>query len=183
MFFLTASVGLLTFAQQKTTGAPKEPKNTAIHLKEEAVEAITGINGLELTVIAILSLFGFVETAYMLRTRVTAKPTFCPIGNPASCSTVLKSKYNTTFGIHNDLLGFLYYTAIVLGSLFLWYGFGPTHLIREALIIIVAGGAVMSLYFTYIQMQILKTWCFWCLTSALTTWLLALFILQNAFFV
>lgn len=179
-------VGMLNFAlptHAVTTHA--EPPITQIVpiVKEETVEVTNGITRPVLIIILLLSLFGVCETAYMMRTRLTKRPAVCPMGKEASCSEVLESKYNTFFGIHNDFFGFAYYATVVLLSLFLNIGFGPANYIKALLILAITAGASMSIYLTYVQARILHAWCFWCLTSAATTWLLAIFIFYHAILV
>jgi len=111
-----------------------------------------------------LAIIGIAETIYLLRKRTKKQEPVCLIGG--SCNIVLGSKYNKTLGIHNDILGLLFYT-IVLGLI-------TTQFSDLLLTIVVAMGAISSLHFTYLQFFKIKSWCFWCMMSAINTWLMAL---------
>ena len=114
-----------------------------------------------LNIIPLLAIIGISETSYLIAKRHKKQEPVCVIGG--SCSIVLGSKYNKTLGIHNDILGLLFYIGI-LGS-FLTY---PPLLIPLVII-----GAISSIYFTYLQFFKIKSWCFWCMMSAINTWLFA----------
>lgn len=107
-----------------------------------------------------LATIGICETAYLISKRRRKQEPACIIGD--ACSIVLGSKYSKTLGIHNDILGLVFYIAILALVLI------ETQLLMPLAII----GSLSSLYFTYIQFFKIKSWCFWCLMSALNTWLI-----------
>ncbi|MBU1019385.1 MAG: vitamin K epoxide reductase family protein [Patescibacteria group bacterium] len=112
---------------------------------------------MEFQILLILSIFGIFETGYLIYKRKRKEKPMCVIGK--GCSVVLNSKYDKTMGIHNDLLGLIYY-LIVITVLIL----NLPYLTELSLII----GAVSSLIFMSIQFAILRSFCFWCTTSAVT---------------
>lgn len=115
-----------------------------------------------------LSAIGIAVTAYLIERRMKEAVAYCPIGE--DCHAVLTSKYSKTMGINNDVLGFVYYhlEIILIGALVL--GFNFNGLLEPFVTVVVFTGALASIYFTFIQAQVLKLWCFWCLVSAVTTW-------------
>ncbi len=126
--------------------------------------------------ILIIALGGVVETIYLLHKRRLADHPICPMGG--RCDLVLTSKYNKTLGVHNDIAGLVFYLFfVVLAILFLFeYQF---ILIYKSVILATAGGilavaTVMSLGFIYLQWRVIKAWCFWCLMSAGTVFLIDL---------
>ncbi|MBI2551304.1 hypothetical protein HYV73_03075 [Candidatus Uhrbacteria bacterium] len=122
---------------------------------------------------------GLAESSYLIRKRIIAERPICPLGG--SCELVLASKYNRLFKfIHNDVLGMLFYVMVgfLAGLLQIIHSFAPTYpFFLDVLSWIVAGGTVMSLGLIYIQWRILNAWCFWCLMSAGTIFLMAYILL------
>ncbi len=120
--------------------------------------------------IFILSAIGIIETIYLIRKRIASEVPICLIGG--DCGVVLGSKYNKIFIIPNDILGLLTFILILLLAILLAVGVQPISLLGLVLKLTVAGASVMSLFFTYLQWQVIRIWCFWCLMSALTVWLM-----------
>jgi len=125
-----------------------------------------------------LSAVGIAEMVYLIRTRVAAEQPICPIGG--GCQIVLTSKWSKIFVIPNDILGLLNYIGIAFLSAFLVIDIGPTNLWFLFLEIIIAATSLLSLFFVYLQWKIIKAWCFWCVMSACTFWLMGVIILVSA---
>ncbi|MEK7553245.1 MAG: vitamin K epoxide reductase family protein [Patescibacteria group bacterium] len=124
-----------------------------------------------------LSIIGVSETAYLIRKRMLAEAPVCPIGG--GCEMVLTSKYNKIFFVPNDMLGFLSYVIMAFLIAFFAIGIQPVALFISAFKILVAVASLMSVFLTYIQWRIIRAWCFWCLMSAFTIWLMGVIILIN----
>jgi uncharacterized membrane protein len=125
----------------------------------------------------LLSIFGFFESMYLTRKRMTKQAPACPIGSAHECTVVLESEYNHLFGLHNDVLGILFYASVfILAGIFLWFG-NLNPLLITLLKILIGVSGVMSLVFTYLQWKVIKAWCFWCLCSAFTTWAMCVIVL------
>jgi uncharacterized membrane protein len=122
-----------------------------------------------------LAAIGISETVYLVRKRKIAERPICPIGG--DCGIVLTSKYNKTLGIPNDLLGLFFYSSVSFMTALMVVGNGPFEFLNLLVMAAVASGSLMSLYFTYLQWRVIKAWCFWCLMSATTIWLMATIIL------
>lgn len=125
----------------------------------------------------ILAAIGISETVYLIRKRIAHEQPVCILGE--ECTKVLESKYNSIFGIPNYYLGLLFYIILSFITAFLVIGVGPLFLWEKVVKISVAGAGVMSLYLIYLQWRIIRAWCFWCLMSALTVFVMAGIILVS----
>ena len=124
-----------------------------------------------------LSALGISETVYLFKKRLLLQKPICPIGE--NCLAVLESKYNKIFIIPNDLLGILFYVTCALINAFLVIGIGPLSLWSSIIKVLIILGSLLSVFFTYLQFYVIKSWCFWCLMSACTIWLMAVIILVS----
>ncbi len=125
-----------------------------------------------------LSAIGISETVYLIRKRIASEKPVCPIGK--TCTLVLTSKYSKIFIIPNDVLGLLFYITTSFISAFLVIGIGPLAFWNFIFKLSVAIGAILSLFLTYLQWRIIHAWCFWCLMSAFTIWLMGIIILVSS---
>lgn len=125
-----------------------------------------------------LSAIGISETVYLIRKRIASEKPICPIGE--GCAAVLTSKYSKIFLIPNDVLGFFTYIIISFIAAFLVIGVQPIFLWDFVLKILVAVASLVSVFFTYLQWRVIHAWCFWCLMSAFTIWLMGIIILVSA---
>lgn len=122
-----------------------------------------------------LSAIGISETVYLIRQRIAVRQPVCPIGK--SCVTVLASKYSKLFLIPNDVLGLLTYIIISFIAAFLVIGVEPISVWNFTLKILLSSASLMSVFLTYLQWRVIKAWCFWCLMSAFTIWMMGVIIL------
>lgn len=137
-----------------------------------------------------LSAIGISETIYLIRKRKAEEVPVCFIGS--GCHDVLESKYNKILGIHNDILGLVFYifvctmSALILagqdGSQIL-FGYFPVELLKLIDVIVIILGAAMSVYFTFLQGVIIKKWCFWCLMSATTVFTMTVIVILSGFII
>lgn len=126
-----------------------------------------------------LAAIGISEAVYLVRKRIASEKPFCPIGG--GCEIVLTSKYSKIFIVPNDILGLLVYIVISFMAAFLVIEVGPMLLWGIILKILVTIASLMSIFFTYLQWRIIKAWCFWCLMSAFTIWLMGSIIIISGF--
>lgn len=124
-----------------------------------------------------LAAIGISETVYLIRERKLEEKPVCPIGG--GCVVVLTSKYNRTFGIHNDLLGLLFYAWVAFLTALIVIGNPYAEYWMLIVMASVAGAGMMSLYFVFLQWRVIKAWCFWCLMSAATIGLMAIILLSE----
>lgn len=120
-------------------------------------------------IIIILALIGVLEALYLNYERRRHRAPVCVIGN--ECSVVWESPYSRTLGVSNEVLGIIYYATLLVVEWTIFSGDTSFQMmIGEYLIL--AGSAIMSLYFLYIQWRLIKAWCFWCTLSAVIVWLI-----------
>lgn len=124
-----------------------------------------------------LACLGISEAVYLIRKRKAQEHTVCIIGE--ACEQVLESKYNKIFGLHNDILGLVFYILVSLITAFLALEIEPVKWWEVLAKILIFAGVLSSIFFTYLQWRVIKAWCFWCVMSAVTIFLMgivALFI-------
>jgi uncharacterized membrane protein len=121
-----------------------------------------------------LAAIGISETVYLIRTRRAAERPVCIIGS--DCTTVLTSVYNHIFYIHNDVAGLLFYVAASLLTALLVLETGDQSRLVTTFTLLLALGSLMSIILMYIQWRLIKAWCFWCVMSACTIWLMTIIL-------
>lgn len=89
-----------------------------------------------------------------------------------SCQIVLNSKYASTFGISNDLLGIFYYIVIFIEV--------ELNKSSSLLLLLTVLAMIFSVRLLYIQVYIIKEWCGWCLISIATNVLIFFTVLFHA---
>lgn len=129
-------------------------------------------------IIFILSCFGVLQTAYLIKKRIFLEKPFCLVGE--NCKVVLESKYNKIFVLHNDVLGLLFYITCSFIIVLLAMNIQPANVFSAILKISVIFGSFFSIILTYLQFKVIKAWCFWCLASALNIWLIGIVILYGS---
>ena len=135
-----------------------------------------------------LAAIGISETAYLIRKRKHSERPTCFIGG--GCNVVLESKYNTIFGLHNDILGLFFYIFIgIMTALVVVEAPEPQLTFFDSINgnfwmflgqVSIGIGVLMSLIFIYLQWKVIQAWCFWCLMSALTIWLMGIIIVVSS---
>ena len=115
-----------------------------------------------LSIITVGALVGIADTLYLIWHKVRGTEVAC-IGFPkAWCRKVWYAKQSKTFGVSNSILGFLMFSAIL--ALVLLQPVLPFWPVQ----FLVAFGFAFSLYFTGVQIFVLRALCTWCVISALT---------------
>ena len=124
-----------------------------------------------------LAAIGISETVYLIRQRSMEEKPICPIGG--GCVKVLTSPYNRIFGMHNDLLGLLFYSWTAFLAALAVIGVPPIEAWLVFVILNVSAAAIMSAYFVFLQWRVIKAWCFWCLMSAATVAGMAIILMSE----
>jgi uncharacterized membrane protein len=124
-----------------------------------------------------LACIGISETMYLIRKRLAREQPACPIGG--GCHAVLESKYGKLFFIPNDVLGLAAYVIIALMASLLVIGSERQVIISQLLNVLITIASLMSLFFVYLQWRVIKAWCFWCVMSACTIWLMGITAVTN----
>lgn len=111
------------------------------------------------------ALVGLTITINIYKKKHKKKVLVCPFG--ADCDSVIKSDFSSFLGIGLEIYGALYYGLIAL--IYSTLIFFP-ELKNEMLMFILTGASIgaflFSLYLTFVQAFLIKTWCSWCLMSA-----------------
>ncbi len=121
---------------------------------------------------SLLALTGIFISWRIFSKKKSSEKIVCYIGG--DCNSVLTSKFSKFFGISIEKIGFIYYSFLFLGFLYLSI-FNPVPQLILWLFIATAIGLAFSLYLTLIQGMYLREWCAWCLSSAITTTLIFIF--------
>lgn len=124
-----------------------------------------------------LAAIGISETVYLIRKRITHDRPICIMGE--QCLLVLQSKYRKTLGISNDFLGLSFYIVISFITAFVVIEVSPFDFWVKVARILISIGTLISLYFTFLQWRVIRSWCFWCLMSATTILFMALIVLLS----
>jgi uncharacterized membrane protein len=118
-----------------------------------------------------LSLFGFLLCIKIFRDKRKPQPIVCFVG--ANCEKVVRSDFSSFLGIGLEIFGALYYLFILSFYTFLAFVHLPYIEILTFGTLIISGMAFMfSLFLTFIQAVVIKSWCSWCLLSAIITTLI-----------
>mgnify|MGYP002133842483 CR=1 FL=1 len=123
--------------------------------------------------ILLIACIGFFDTVYLTTNhyRGTVAPCFITGG----CDRVTTSVYSVIAGVPVAVLGMLFYFSILLLSA--WYIQKEDMRAFKGLTLLSYIGFGMSLWFIYVQANIIGAWCVYCLLSATTSTLI--FILAN----
>jgi len=124
-----------------------------------------------------LAAIGISETVYLIRMRIAQEKPVCVFGE--ECHKVLESKYNKFLGIHNDVFGLIFYIVISFLTAFLNIGIKPLFLWDISAKILILFAALISIILTYLQWQVIKAWCVWCLLSAITVFSMGIIVLTS----
>lgn len=121
--------------------------------------------------IILLSVLGFANASFLTYRYYFAGPPPCTI---SGCEIVTTSEYAEIRGVSVALLGTLYYftTAVLLS----WLYIQPRRFALLAAFLLSIAGILASIWFTYVQVAILKAICIYCLSSAVETLIIFLLL-------
>jgi uncharacterized membrane protein len=122
----------------------------------------------------IMALVGFADSTFLAVEHY--RGVIPPCSANEGCEKVLSSQYSAVFGVPTALFGSLYYLAVSLGS-FIYlesrHGRGSVAAHHAAILkwtmLATVLGFVMSLWFVYLQLFILRSICIYCMGSAATS--------------
>ncbi len=116
----------------------------------------------------LLSLMGLLNTFYLhwqyMREKNLGKKMICLMGS--DCFNVIDSKYGKTFGIKNEIYGFVFYSYLLIYSIFALI-YPKIEIFTPFVFVITLVGALFSIYLFIVQSLILKKYCSWCLIAIL----------------
>lgn len=118
-----------------------------------------------LKLVSVLALLGLADAGYLTYVHYTKIGVVCSL--VTGCDRVLASDYAVLLGVPAALLGLLYYALLILLTLF--YLVRPDRRLLWTMAIIVSLGVIVSLWFLYLQIFVIKSYCEYCLLSASLT--------------
>jgi uncharacterized membrane protein len=124
---------------------------------------------------AFVSLIGLADSIYLTVEHLSGRSVRCTI--VSGCSEVLSSSYATVRGVPLAAIGAIaYFTVFSLATLaaFGYRGLG------KALILIVSGMFLTTLWLLYLQAFVIRHFCQFCLLSALVTTTLTILVVVAA---
>lgn len=130
----------------------------------------------------VIAVLGFADSAFLTIEHYRGVVPPC---TTAGCDIVLTSFFSSIWGMPVALLGAIYYLLIALGAFIFLEAkhigeAAESHhfsILKWTLLATVAG-FLASLWFTYVQIFILGSYCLYCLGSALTSVLLFVFAID-----
>lgn len=118
------------------------------------------------TVLLIATFIGLADSAYLSYVKFANIAPYCTPGL-GNCQTVMLSQWAYVMGIPVAYLGLLSYLAILVLVLFGKKIRFIKPFVEYLLFFISLIGLLFSAYLTYIEAFVLRTWCQWCLLSAI----------------
>lgn len=114
--------------------------------------------------LVIAVLIGFADATYLTVEHYQNKIPPCTIGG---CEIVLTGSYSQIIGIPVSLLGAIYYLFILI-FLILYIDLKKEIFLRVPLIVSIFG-LIASIWFSYLQIFVIKAFCPYCAVSAVTS--------------
>ena len=146
-------------------------------LKSSSLRRSATFNRTVAALLLILSLFGFLDAAYLAVLHYRGADMVCgPLGD---CGKVASSRYAAVGSVPISLIGAIYYLVIIL----LVTAYFDTG--RDAVLAFTAmatvPGFISSSVLVYLQAFVLQAFCFYCLLSALAS--TGLFVVAAIYFI
>ncbi|MCX6716222.1 MAG: vitamin K epoxide reductase family protein [Candidatus Taylorbacteria bacterium] len=144
------------------------------NLKQLLKRPLSKVSTGHVVAVLIIALLGFADAAFLTIEHYRGVVPPCSVTE--GCDVVLGSQFSSLFGIPTALFGAIYYLLIVLGA----FIFLESKHVGESLashhfsilkwcLLGTIIGFLMSLWFIYLQVFILHSYCAYCLGSALTS--------------
>jgi len=122
----------------------------------------------------VLSLLGLANSSYLVWKHYRKKPMVCPLNH--DCSVVTESKWSHIFFIRNEVLGVLFFAAMLGSILFTFFVPVFTQTILLLILLATIWSLLFSTFLILIQIFTIKDYCFYCIVSAIIT----LFLFLNS---
>lgn len=104
----------------------------------------------------------------------------CPLDT--HCQVVLFSRFSKFLGIPIEILGLIFYTLVMLGSVFiLLFPISnlPSYILGLTFLTLI--GFLFSLYLLFVQIFSIKEWCLWCINTFIISSLIFISTLSSFF--
>lgn len=119
-----------------------------------------------------LALIGLIDAFYLSYATYTATSLECLLLE--GCNAVAASPYSRLFGMPLSYLGVLYYIGVLgIGTYIILHGAQNRRLMSLMLAFTILGG-LMSIWFVWVQVTLIRALCVYCLVSSIITWILVL---------
>lgn len=123
----------------------------------------------------LFSVIGLSIALYLFRKKKALQKPFSPLRT--DCHTVIQSNYASIFGVPLEYFGIGYYLlSALLYTALTVFPYLDVVLLKTILVVISVVGAVFSLYLIALQAFVIKSWCSWCVMSAIIS--VTLFIIS-----
>lgn len=124
------------------------------------------MNKISLKIILILAIIGIALSAYSLthHFEITSGD-FCSIGDSFDCGKVNQGEYSKILGIPVAVLGMLFYCLILALTLMKIFKIKVTDIYWDIMFYVSIVGLLFTLYLTFIEAFIIKSFCIICLAS------------------
>ncbi len=123
-----------------------------------------------------LCLLGIIDTSYLIYNHYFIETLNCSTGW-INCDVVNNNQYSYIFGLPVSIYGFIYYLVLLVALILLKTKTCVECIkkLKKYIGWLISAGLLMSLWFTYVQIFIIKSICLFCLLSALITLILFFF--------
>ena len=138
--------------------------------RAEKASPKSGMDNSFLTSFFVLAFLGLLDSGYLAWAHFRRKKLICPLSH--DCSIVTESRWSSIFGVRNDYLGFLFYLSLLIAGLSAVFLPASAERLLKLALIATIGAAIFSWFLVLIQTFSLKTYCLYCLASALIVTLL-----------
>ena len=144
-----------------------------MNLKQLSTRPLGPVRTSAVIFLLVVAIIGFADASYL--TVEHFRGVIPPCSVVSGCEKVLTSQYSVVLGVPVSLLGALYYLVIALGS-FLYLESKHSNALQarhsEILkwtLIATVLGFIMSLWFIFLQVFIIHSYCMYCMGSAGTS--------------
>jgi uncharacterized membrane protein len=120
----------------------------------------------------ILTFLGLINAFYLFWKLNKNSKLVCPINS--DCNEVVRSKWSKIFFIRNEILGIFFFLLLFFAIPFILIFPSLEQIILKSLFPISLIGLAFSSFLVYVQTNILKKYCFYCLISTIITFLIFL---------
>lgn len=121
-----------------------------------------------------LAIMGLANSSYLAwqHFKKSKQPLVCPLNH--DCSKVTESRWAHILFIRNEQLGLLFYTTMAAAAAAIAITPSNATAIQTFLLLSTGAGLLISAFFVFVQLRIIKDYCFYCMASALITALMFL---------
>lgn len=124
--------------------------------------SLTTIAGVLLTIALLTGLF---DAIYLSAKHFSDGLVVCTVAD--GCNIVLESSWSTIFGIPVALFGVGYYGLLLFCAVSYWWW--RDSIVLKVMLGVATVGILITLWFLYLQLEVINAVCEYCLLSAVST--------------